>query len=174
MNEFRRVVDSVVGVAEVALPDVLVVKGSLDQISQQMIDAETPVIGLDTTFTMTQEESRASVKTATITMIFGLSDNPDNTEEHTANIIYSMDILSDQFLDSYEEVFTTHKVELSNIRRTPFYKRMASTYSGLILDIDVVIGNCGKNTFPSLSRYTELIDSQIDPYTWIGIDERDS
>lgn len=175
MSAYLRLVDGLTGVASTMLPGINVFNGTLDQISQDLLLSgkdDLPMCGIQEGFAMTQESIDASVKEGRIVMDWGLPDSPDSTSQQTRNIVASIDILIDQFLDVVLSVYSTYDIQIVNIERRPYYKRLASCVSGMMVQFDFRIGQCGPNVFPSLDAFMNEISKNVSPYDWQGITSR--
>lgn len=174
MSSYLRLVDGLSGVAETMLAGIQVYNGTLDQINQDVLasgNADLPMIGIQEGFAMTQREVDDQVKEGRIVIDFGLQDTPDSKPQHTRNIVASLDILIDQFLDQVLNVYGLYDLQVMNIERRPFYKRM-DCISGMMLQFDYRIGQCGPNVFPDLSEFMNEISKNVSPYDWQGITQR--
>lgn len=160
------------GLAGAILPKAKVFSGTPDQLSQNTINEDFPIIGIVTGFDLDKGLISASTKQASIMVYFGIADSFESTSEETDNIIASMEILSDQFLEKLEPLSIDYRFQITTARQVPFFKAFGSTYSGMLVEMEVQAGVCDVNIFPDLATYQNEISRKITPYNWQGITKR--
>lgn len=155
------------------IPKAKVFSGTIDQISQQVVNEKYPIIGVLTGFDLDEGIVSGNSKQSRILVYFGLADAFESTSEETDNIIGSMEILSDQFLDKLEPLQIDYQFQVLSAKQVPFFKSMSSTYSGIFIEMQMIVGECSVNVFPDLAEYQNEISRKVSPYNWQGITKRE-
>lgn len=165
MSILLHIAGTLKGVANGLFPDANYFMGYPDELNQASEESEKLFIGVNMFMVFTRTKADDSTDSTTVTIEFGLRDTFQTNSDEQTNILTSCEIAADAFINKLEEKSESGFLEVGQIRKVPFRKKYASTTSGVLVEIALIVNNCYIPNIP-FPEYVQNVSKDISPLDW--------
>jgi len=169
MSSYAKINGWVRGVSESLFPSVLYLSATWDEMSQESIGSTSDlIIGLNQGYQISRANPDANSETASIIIDIGMKDQFDSNSVQQMNLLTTCEVFADALIDKLVTAGTPEYIQITAIKKIPYYKKWSMTASGIGIQLSVTVSGCGNFSYPDMATYMKAIGRDINPIDWQG------
>ena len=169
MSSYAKINGWVRGVSESLFPSVLFLAATWDEMSQDSAKTtESLIIGLNQGYQISRPSPDSNSESAQLVIDIGVMDQLDSDSIQQMNLLTTCDVFAEKMITALVSTGVAASIQISGIKKIPFYKKWAPLISGVALVIEVQSAGCGDYTYADMTKYMKDIGRDINPIDWQG------
>lgn len=156
------------------VPDALYKFATWDVISSETIDnVEGLFVFTLRPVTFSRENQDDNTDTAEILMQFGAPDNYESDSEEQTNLVESIEVLVEQYLEECAKLRSDWFIDYVNIQKESYFKQYGRNISGMYLRFTAQVNTCTPYTWDDMSDFAGRISKDVSPFDWSNYSEQE-